>query len=120
MTPPRPPITDSPWFWAYLFSLAALLALAMIGPKYSRRQTQIERQFQGRQSAAARTIPMAADEQRAEPAAGGGEMLVSLRPLWLALAGATTVAWIVFWRSRAGNAQVSDSSLSSSSRGTDL
>jgi len=115
MTPQRPAISDSPWFWAYLFSLAALLALALIGPKYSRRQAQIERQFQGRRAAVAPASGPATDDDALEPATAGSERLVSLRPLWLGLAGVTTVAWIVFWRKRLPDAQVADSSSNSSS-----
>jgi hypothetical protein len=120
MTPARPPITDSPWFWAYLFSLAALLALALVGPKYSRRQSQIERQFEGRQAAVARTAAPADGKQAAAPTTARRELLVSLRPLWLGLAGVTTVAWIVFWRSRSHEVQAPDFSSGSSSHGTDV
>jgi hypothetical protein len=49
MTASRAPITDSPWFWLCLFSGAALLAIAAIGPKYARRQERIERKFQMRE-----------------------------------------------------------------------
>lgn len=46
---PRRAITDSPWFWLLLFAGMALLGLETLGPKYGRRQSQIERQHQGRQ-----------------------------------------------------------------------
>jgi hypothetical protein len=49
---PVPPVTDSPWFWLLAFSLMALLALVAIGGKYSRRQANIERQYQARERVA--------------------------------------------------------------------
>ena len=90
---PRP-IIDSPWFWAYLFTTAALIGLALIGPKYAERQAHIEREFQGRQRAAEHL------NQR-EPSVGlsrTGQTLITLQPLFFALAAITMVAWIVFWR----------------------
>jgi len=45
-------ITDSAWFWVLVFSLGALLALQAASSKYAVRQSQIERQYQGRQYAA--------------------------------------------------------------------
>jgi len=95
------PITDSPWFWAYLFCTAALIALALIGPKYARRQAHIEREFQGRQRAAENLSGR-------EPSVGlssTGQTLITLQPLFLALAAITTVAWIVFSRKHAVHSQ---------------
>jgi len=88
------PITDSPWFWAYLFGTAALVALALAGGKYGPRQAQIEREYQGRQRAV-QTL------NGQEPDVGlstAQRTLVSLRPLFLLLAAITVGAWLVFWR----------------------
>jgi hypothetical protein len=88
--------SDSPWFWAYLFTTAALVALALIGPKYAARQAQIEREFQGRQRAA-QSI------QGQEPTGNlstAEKTLITLQPLFLGLAIITTIAWIIFWRTR--------------------
>ena len=89
-------MTDSPWFWAYLFATAGLIGLALIGPKYAARQAQIEREYQGRQRAAQNL-------QGQEPTgtvSTAEKTLITLRPLFLGLAAATTIAWIVFWRNR--------------------
>lgn len=98
------PITDSPWFWAYLFGTAALVALALAGNKYGPRQAQIEREFQGRQRAAQ-------NMHGQEPDVGmssAQRTLVSLQPLFLVLAAITAGAWLVFWRQhRRRNAQAS-------------
>ena len=94
MTEGRQAITDSPWFWAYLFATAALIALALMGPKYSARQAQIEREFQGRQRAAQSL-------QGQEPTgqlSSAERTLITLKPLFIGLAAATVVAWIVFWQ----------------------
>ena len=51
---PRPPFrpTDSPWFWGLMFSVMALVGIAVIAPKFDRRQRQVEGRFLGRQEAA--------------------------------------------------------------------
>ncbi len=46
---PVPPVTDSPWFWVMLFSLAALAGIATIGPKFERREQAIETKFHARE-----------------------------------------------------------------------
>jgi hypothetical protein len=91
-------MTDSPWFWAYLFGTAALVALALMGPKYGSRQAQIEREFQGRQRAAQN---MGGQEPDVEMSSAD-RLLITLRPLFWGLAALTTVAWIVFWWTRRG------------------
>ena len=90
------PITDSPWFWAYLFATAALIALALIGPKFAARQAQIEREFQGRQRAAQNMR----GQEPTGPLSTAERTLITLRPLFLGLAAITTIAWIVFYRNR--------------------
>jgi hypothetical protein len=44
-----PPVTESPWFWVLLFSLAALAGIATIGPKFERREQAIETKFHARE-----------------------------------------------------------------------
>ena len=95
MSAPRS-LVDSPWFWAYLFSTAALVALALVGPKFGARQAQIEREYQGRTRAAQNlngTDPNL-------PMSSAAQTIVTLRPLFLGLAALTTVAWVAFWWTR--------------------
>jgi hypothetical protein len=95
MASPRP-VTDSPWFWAYLFGTAALIALALAGPKFGPRQAQIEREYQGRTRAAQNLNGIEPSLQMST----AERTLVTLRPLFLGLAALTSVAWIVFWWTR--------------------
>jgi len=94
MAPPRTPITDSPWFWVYLFGTAALIALALLTPKYGFRQAQIEREFQGRQRAAQNLN----GQQPSIALSSPERTLISLRALYFGLAAITMAAWFVFWR----------------------
>jgi hypothetical protein len=43
-----PPITDSPWFWVFLFSAFALVLVAIFGGKYRDRQALMDRRYQAR------------------------------------------------------------------------
>jgi len=49
---PRFRTTDSPWFWALMFAVMALVGIAAIAPKFDRRQRQVEGRFLGREEAA--------------------------------------------------------------------
>ena len=48
----RKPVTESPWYWLYVFCTAGLIGLLVIAPKFQARQLQIERNLQARQHAA--------------------------------------------------------------------
>jgi hypothetical protein len=97
-------MTDSPWFWAYLFGTGALIALAMASPKFSGRQTQEEQKFQGRERAAQY---MAGAEMTGEVSTED-DRRVTLRPLFIGMAAITTIAWVVFWTSRRRAAAAQD------------
>jgi hypothetical protein len=58
-------VTETPWFWVMLFSLAALAAIATIGPKFERREQIIETKFHARERGLQR--------EAAEPAEAGAE-----------------------------------------------
>lgn len=85
-----PPITDSAWYWVQLFCIAGLAALMLIGPKYSLRQTQIERNLQGRQLAA-RSVTEG--QPIGPPPAARPAPAVPLWPLYGALTLTLVVAW---------------------------
>jgi hypothetical protein len=92
---PRP-LSDSPWFWTYLFAMAALIGLALIGPKFAARQAHIERQYQGRQRAA----QLVQGQEPTGELSTAERTLITLQPLFVALAAITIVAWIIVWHRR--------------------
>ena len=87
-------ITESPWFWVLAFSAMALIVLIVMGPKYGRRQANIEVKYQARERAAveqtARNNPAASsrnnDSAAPRPYSQPGETLVPLWPLAVLLA----------------------------------
>lgn len=92
-TASRPPITDSPWFWVYLYAVAGLIALALMQPRFGSRQAEIERQYQGRQRAAEKKL----GQPPTTPMSTRDNTIITLRPLYLILAGVFAVAWCVLW-----------------------
>jgi hypothetical protein len=89
-------LTDSPWFWALVFSLMALVGLGLIAPKFEVRQRQVEGRFLGRQQAAIERerraaglppVDLAAEARDREIAAPG-----RIVPLWTLAAAAAAAA----------------------------
>jgi len=107
-----PPITDSPWFWALLYSAVPLVFLTIMSGKYGERQSRLERQYQGRVRAAEADAPeaAAADEVPAldatgdEPAEGRRpfsspeNMLIPLLPLILVFLAIAAFAAVMLIR----------------------
>jgi hypothetical protein len=60
-TAPRPPITDSPWFWFSLFTAVGLAALLATGGKFGKRQAGIENKYQARSAVASGALEVASD-----------------------------------------------------------
>jgi hypothetical protein len=89
----RGPITDSPWFWFYLFATAGLIALVLMGPRFTGRQVQIERQYQARERAMQKQLGQAPTE----PLSDEGHTIHTLRPLYVGLGAVLIVAWVVLW-----------------------
>lgn len=92
----RPPISDSPWFWLYLFATGGLISLVLITPKFSQRQVEIERQAQGRE----RAIQARAGEQPTAAMSTRGDTVITLWPLYCLLGAMLTIGWLVLWWSR--------------------
>lgn len=61
-------LTDTPWFWVYVFATSALAALLIIGPKYQQRQPQLERQYRARVASQQTTEVPGAIEATQSPA----------------------------------------------------
>ena len=92
--PKRRSVTESPWYWVYLFSTAGLIMLVLMGPKFGPRQAQIERKYQGRE------IAMTAEEARQADAelSSSESTLITLAPFYVVLGAVFVVAWIMLWR----------------------
>jgi len=104
---PRPPLTDSGWFWALLFFLMGLVGIALIAPKWDWRQRQLESRYLGREEAALERQRRAAglepvdlaDSAVAREEAAAGRIV----PAWtlVALAAAATAgSAAMLWRER--------------------
>ncbi|HUG70334.1 MAG TPA: hypothetical protein VMM76_21475 [Pirellulaceae bacterium] len=93
----RKSITDSPWYWVYLFCTAGAVALLLAGPKFAARQSQIERNSEDRLQVARHVAEQRIDtrEQTAEQATA---TRITLWPLYVLLGGALSVAWFNLWR----------------------
>ncbi len=62
VTAPRPPITDSPWFWFSLFTAVGLAALLATGGKFGKRQANIENKYQARSAVASGALEVESDD----------------------------------------------------------
>lgn len=97
--PSRSKLTDSPWFWAYVFSTSALIALILAGPKYLPRQAQLERRFLARQEGG-QTVK-GHDGKSIEPPSEEN-LILRLGPLFLICGCLLVVAWSRLWMTRLG------------------
>lgn len=89
--PPR--ITDSPWYWLYLYCTFGLIALVVAGPKIAQLQLQSEQNYQGRQ----RANQQAAGQEITIPLATLEDRRVKLTPLFLILAALLCLGWVSLW-----------------------
>lgn len=95
-TPTRPKLTESIWFWGYLFSTAALIILFVMQSKISSRQNNEQRNFQARQQTYENVIrpdnPTNVTQKTAHT--------VTTTPLFFILGIAFSVSWIMLCRQR--------------------
>jgi hypothetical protein len=96
-------LTDSPWFWAMVFSAMGVVLLLAISPKYAQRQGRLELQYQARQEIARRQVEgsAATRESSAEGSAvppGPGELIIPLWPLVLLFAVLFAIAAGMLYR----------------------
>ena len=87
-------MTESPWFWGMLFCAAGLLGTLAIGPKYSQRQAQLERKYQGRQRAAQVRQGQQPTTRLSDPES----TRVRISPVQWALGAGLVCGWFVVWR----------------------
>ncbi len=97
-------ITDSPWYWAYVFIAAALAILFVAQERIRTRQAQVENKSQGRQRAA-RSL---AGQQPSTPLSTPSNTLVQLWPLFVTLSVLLCVTMFGLSRRWRGAASVGD------------
>ena len=92
-------VVESPWYWVYVFGIAALVAILLLGSKFQQRQAQIERTYQGREQA----LKIQSGEQdetelkSADELSTPGKTLLTLRPLMIIIGVVVAVAWSMVW-----------------------
>ncbi|RCS42165.1 hypothetical protein DTL42_20255 [Bremerella cremea] len=97
--PQQEPITDSPWFWLYLFATTALILLVVFRSKLDIRQADIERQHQAREYMS---------QTLEDPAATTGEVpvaavstpdntLIGWNYIYVVLGVLVSVGWVRLW-----------------------
>jgi hypothetical protein len=104
VTASRPPLSDSPWFWVYLFTTFALVVLLVMRPHVQERQAQIERKEQGRQ----RALERAAGQSPQTPLSTPESTRLTLTPLVAILGLVWVAAAIMVVRHYLRRAPVSD------------
>ncbi len=94
---PKKSITDSPWYWVYLFCTGAAVALVLAGPKLVALQSNLERKSEARLHAAQQVATQQSNgsEQAFSPQTANR---VTLWPLYVVLGFALSVAWFNLWR----------------------
>jgi hypothetical protein len=97
---PKPPLADSPLFWMLLFGLVALAALVVVGPRYARRQGQLQQKWEARERIARQAVEQSDAKSspavQEAPAAGPP----TLRPLFIAIALLLVIVPLVLWITR--------------------
>ena len=98
-------LTDSPWFWAMVFSAMGVVLLLAISPKYAKRQGRLELQYQAHQEIARRQVEGSSamrepgEEGSAAPP-GLGELIIPLRPLMLVFVVLFAISAGMLYRAR--------------------
>ncbi|MCE9546010.1 MAG: hypothetical protein K8T25_10885 [Planctomycetia bacterium] len=111
----------SGWHYLLIFSAFALVALVLVSSKYERRQPQFEQQYRGISEMQRHPPGSGGDKGEGSPATppkpdepppAPGPLIVSLRPLMIALALVMVVAWIGIkrkrWQAAAGRGKMAD------------
>lgn len=91
----RASVTESPWYWLYLFATAGLVALIVVGPKFLVRQQREEFNFRGRQQVMNEAA--GSDQETRPDSPSPDETRITLTPLYLILAALLIFAWVNLW-----------------------
>lgn len=102
-----PPITDSGWFWALMFSLMSVVGIAVIAPKWDWRQRQLESRYVGREHAAVERqrrsdglTPVDLAETASDGEASAPQRIVPAWTLPTLAAIAASFSAVMLWRER--------------------
>jgi hypothetical protein len=104
----RPPITDSPWLWAALFTGVGLASLLATGGKFGKRQANIENKFQARSAVATGSLEVEAEatgeKRTAQPPqySTPEKQIIPLWPVELVLGLICIVSIVMLLRQRLG------------------
>lgn len=90
---PRKPLIESIWFWAFVFSAAALGALMIMGPRFGERQAQIEQNYQARVRANQQALGQEFDSKISQP----DDTQINLTPLYLGFGALFACSWAMVW-----------------------
>jgi uncharacterized membrane protein YhaH (DUF805 family) len=94
--PTCPKLTESIWFWVYLFSTAALIILFVMQSKISSRQNNEQRNFQARQQ----TYENVARPDNPTNVTQKTARTVTTTPLFIIMGITFAVSWIMLCRQR--------------------
>ncbi|PQO40901.1 hypothetical protein [Blastopirellula marina] len=97
--PQQEPITDSPWFWLYLFATTALILLVVFRSKLDIRQAEIERQHQARELATQvwEGSPDVASDDHSVAVSTPENTLIGWNYIYVVLGLLVSVGWIRLW-----------------------
>jgi hypothetical protein len=100
----RTSVTDSPWFWAFVFCTMGMLGVWAISGKYDDRQKRVEARYEARQRIAASSQSgIAPADDSASPQAGySSERQVPLHFLAAGLATVSVVSLVMLCRAGRG------------------
>lgn len=94
----RPKLSDSPWFWVYLFGVAALIAMFLIGQKADTVQAQRDGNFTRRQASLERQAGKNVETKSADGTETAEPRYVDFNIFYAILGAVTVFAWIMHWR----------------------
>ena len=92
----RPKLTESIWFWGYLFSTAALIILFVMQSKISSRQLDEQRNFQARQQ----TYENVTRPDNPANVTQKTANTVTTTPLFVVMGITFAISWIMLCRQR--------------------
>jgi hypothetical protein len=91
-------LSESPWFWIYLFGAAALIAMFLIGQKADTVQAQRDANFTRRQHSLERQAAPASEPAAEAEAPSADTRYVDFKIFYAIIGAVTVFAWVMHWR----------------------